>query len=125
MVTFFCVLQYRILANTIRIMANIRIIETKTFSRWFKKFNDLTAKTNILTRFDNVRLGHFGDVDSVGGGVFEMRFHSGAGYRVYFSRRSNGEIILLLGGGDKTSQDDDIKQAKKLNKKEFQELVSE
>ena len=78
-------------------MANIKIIETKTFSRWFKKFNDLTAKTNILTRFDNVRLGHFGDVDSVGEGVFEMRFFVGAGYRVYFSRRSNGEIILLLG----------------------------
>jgi putative addiction module killer protein len=105
-------------------MANIRIIETETFSRWFKKFNDLTAKTNILTRFDRVKLGHLGDVDSVGGGVFEMRFHGGAGYRVYFSRRSNGEIILLLGGGDKTSQDNDIKQAKKLNKKEFQELVS-
>jgi putative addiction module killer protein len=118
------VLQYRIYANTIRVMANIRIIETETFSRWFKKFNDLTAKTNILTRFDRVKLGHLGEVDSVGGGVFEMKFHCGAGYRVYFSRRSNGEIILLLGGGDKTSQDDDIKHAKKLNKKEFQELVS-
>lgn len=100
-------------------MANIKVIETKTFSRWFKKFNDLTAKTNILTRIDNAKLGHLGDVDSVGEGVFEMRIHIGAGYRVYFSRRSNGEIILLLGSGDKKSQDDDIKHAKKLNKKDL------
>jgi putative addiction module killer protein len=99
-------------------MANIKTIETKTFSDWMDGFRDFQAKARITSRIRKAMLGQLGDVEPVGEGVFEMRIHAGAGYRVYFSQRGK-KIILLLCGGDKDSQSRDIKQAKKLNKKEL------
>ena len=45
----------------------------------------------------------------------ELRIHFGPGYRVYFCRRES-EIVILLGGGDKGSQDRDIHAAQALAK---------
>ena len=42
-----------------------------------------------------------------------MRIHYGPGYRVYFQKRGN-TIIVLLCGGDKSTQANDIKMAKRL-----------
>ncbi len=39
-----------------------------------------------------------------------MRIFVGKGYRIYFTTR-NGEIILLINGGDKSSQSRDIAKA--------------
>ena len=50
---------------------------------------------------------------SVGEGVFEMRIHSGPGYRVYYVRRGK-MVYLLLCGGVKRTQKADIKRAKEL-----------
>ena len=50
---------------------------------------------------------------SVGSGVFELRFDFGPGYRVYYTER-NGEIVILLAGGDKSTQKQDIEKAKQL-----------
>ncbi len=44
-----------------------------------------------------------------------MRVHVGAGYRVYFARRA-AVVYVLICGGDKSSQNRDIKRAKKLLK---------
>jgi putative addiction module killer protein len=54
-----------------------------------------------------------GDTEPVGDGVSEMRIHYGPGYRVYFKKKYNILIVLLL-GGDKSSQNRDIKKAKAL-----------
>ena len=43
-----------------------------------------------------------------------MRLDFGLGYRIYYSRRGE-EFVLLLIGGDKSSQRKDIDKAKKLN----------
>lgn len=60
-----------------------------------------------------MQLGNFGDAKSVGAGVFELRFDFGPGYRVYYTER-NGEIVVLLAGGDKSTQKQDIEKAKEL-----------
>lgn len=44
-----------------------------------------------------------------------MRIFYGPGYRVYFVQRGE-ELIVLLCGGDKSSQDEDIEEAKGLAK---------
>ena len=61
--------------------------------------------------FRQLETGNFGDYRSVGEGVFELRFHFGAGYRIYFGEVDN-TIVLLLCGGDKSSQARDIDRAK-------------
>ncbi|GGX59825.1 hypothetical protein GCM10007392_29770 [Saccharospirillum salsuginis] len=48
-------------------------------------------------------------------GIQELRVHLGPGYRVYF-REHDGQIIILLCGGDKSSQRHDIKKAIQIDK---------
>ena len=55
-----------------------------------------------MLRLKQVQAGHLGDVKSVGGGLSELRWHMGPGYRVYFCK-SGDQIILLLSGGDKST----------------------
>ena len=43
-------------------------------------------------------------------GVYELRIHVGAGYRVYYSVIEN-IVVLLLCGGSKKTQDKDIDKA--------------
>ena len=92
-----------------------RLAETAVFSRWLGGLKDHRAKAAIVFRLRQVAAGHWGDVKSVGGGVSELRWHIGPGYRVYFTRRGE-QIVLLLAGGDKSSQAKDIAKAKELAK---------
>lgn len=46
----------------------------------------------------------------MGGGVNELRFFFGSGYRVYFAEDGD-TIVVLLCGGDKDSQRRDIQRA--------------
>jgi putative addiction module killer protein len=50
------------------------------------------------------------EVQVVGEGVFEMREHFGPGWRMYYVQ--HGElVIVMLGGGDKSNQQADIRRA--------------
>jgi putative addiction module killer protein len=91
------------------------LTQTTTFSRWLSGLKDYRAKAAIVLRLKQVAAGHWSDVKSVGGGVSELRWHIGPGYRVYFTRRGE-RIVLLLAGGDKSSQARDIARAKELAK---------
>ena len=91
----------------------IAIRQTETFRKWERKLKDPKAKALIAARILRVANGLLGDVSPVGEGVSELRIHYGPGYRVYFRRRGE-EIIILLCGGDKSTQEQDIKQAKRL-----------
>jgi len=82
------------------------------FIAWLEGLKDKTVRYRIKERLDRVALGNLGDYKNLADGVSELRFNFGSGYRVYFSRQGD-MIILLLCGGDKHSQKEDIKQAKK------------
>ena len=91
----------------------IEIVESGTFKRWLDSLRDRRAVARIDARLRRVSLGHIGDAQSVGDGVFEMRVHYGPGYRLYFVREGR-QMVILLCGGDKDSQERDIRQAKEL-----------
>lgn len=89
------------------------IIRTEEFAAWLHALRDAKAKARIISRLDLAALGNFGDCKPVGQGVSEMRIDVGPGYRLYVMRREL-QIYVVLGGGDKSTQDRDIKRAKKL-----------
>lgn len=74
---------------------------------------DKSVRGIIRVRMNRLRLGNFGDCKTIRGttGLYEMRFHVGPGYRLYFGRVKE-TLIILLCGGDKGSQEHDIQKAK-------------
>lgn len=78
------------------------------FRDWFNSLKNVTTQTKIDVRLARVRL-NFGDTKSVGRSVYELRFHFGSGYRIYYGLDGN-EIVLLLCAGDKSNQKKDIKK---------------
>ena len=89
------------------------IRRTDEFSDWLRDLRDIRARAKVISRIERLGLGNPGDVAPVGDGISEMRIHYGPGYRVYYVQRGE-EIVVLLCGGDKSSQDSDIRAAKKL-----------
>ncbi len=88
-------------------------IETgkRPFSQWLKDIKDHMAKAKIRIRLDRLEMGNFGQWESVGEGVFELKIDFGPGYRVYFGKIGS-KCVLLLCAGDKGSQKNDIQKAK-------------
>jgi len=95
----------------IKFMFTIR--RTRDYADWIKTLKDFRAQARIADRIDRLAAGNPGDVKPVGEGVSELRINYGPGYRVYFVR--DGSVVyVLLCGGDKSTQDKDIRLAKKL-----------
>jgi putative addiction module killer protein len=89
------------------------LLRSSDFDAWLSHLADQKAKARILARLTSAALGNFGDCESVGEGVSEMRVHVGAGYRVYYTR-TGSTVYVLLAGGVKASQAKDIAKAKKM-----------
>ncbi|TSA04381.1 MAG: type II toxin-antitoxin system RelE/ParE family toxin [Nitrospiraceae bacterium] len=81
------------------------------FTEWLNSLRDIRVRVKIRTRLNRIRLGNFGDSTSVGQGVEELRIDFGPGYRVYYGQASL-KVVLLLCGGDKSTQTQDVFQAK-------------
>ena len=73
------------------------------------------TRQRLIKRLRKAQLGNLGDVEKAGEGVFEMREHFGPGWRMYYIQRGN-TLIVMLGGGDKSSQQGDINRAIQLAK---------
>jgi putative addiction module killer protein len=95
----------------------IEVRQTRVYAQWVSGLRDRAAIMRINVRIRRMSLGNFGDVRPVGSGVSELRINYGPGYRVYFKLRDK-EIVILLCGGDKSTQDQDIEQAKTLAKED-------
>ncbi|KIC60377.1 addiction module antitoxin RelB [Brevundimonas nasdae] len=95
--------------------AAIKLEFAPAFDRWLLGLRDQRAAARIATRLERLSQGHWGDVKPVGEGVSELRIAYGPGYRLYALKRNKAWVILLA-GGDKSSQNRDIFEAKRLAK---------
>ncbi|KPF85137.1 hypothetical protein IP70_13140 [alpha proteobacterium AAP38] len=82
---------------------------TSPFAEWFDGLHHVAA-AKVVTAKSKLQNG-IGDVKPVGEGVSEIRIDWGPGYRVYFGQ-DGLKLVILLAGGDKSTQDQDIKDAK-------------
>ena len=92
-----------------------KILETENFSNWLTNLKDIQGKVSILRRIKRLHVGNFGDFKYLENSIYELRIKTGPGYRVYYTKKDE-KIILLLIGGDKSTQQKDIKKAKTILK---------
>ncbi len=91
------------------------IVQLPEFDDWIDGLKDNITRIRLSRRLDKARRGHLGDVKFVGDGVWEMREFFGSGFRMYYVQQ--GELlIVMLGGGDKSTQQRDIDRAIALSK---------
>ncbi|MGE8103325.1 type II toxin-antitoxin system RelE/ParE family toxin [Allorhizobium sp. NPDC080224] len=71
------------------------------------------SEPKFLARIRRASLGNFGDWKPLAGahGIFEMRIHAGAGYRVVYTVLGN-TVVLLLAGATKKDQRRTLERAK-------------
>ena len=81
------------------------------YRKWLADL-DLAIRARIQARVLRFELGNLGDHRAVGGGVWEARLMFGPGYRLYFGK-VGGAVILLLLGGDKGSQPEEVRRARR------------
>ena len=81
------------------------------YREWRASLNDEDAEVAVDVRITRLSAGNFGDSRTIGGGVFESRIDFGPGYRIYYG--TDGDEVILLCGGNKSTQDADIARARK------------
>ena len=89
------------------------IRRSNVYIKWLKNLRDQRARSIIFNRTKRLALGNLGDIKYVGEGISELRIDYGPGYRVYY-KDTGKEIIILLCGGNKSTQQTDIINAKKI-----------
>jgi putative addiction module killer protein len=89
-----------------------RIKTAPEYDEWKEGLRDRRAAVNIGVRIRRLAEGNPGDSRFLGK-VSELKIPYGPGYRVYYMDTGR-EIIILLCGGDKSSQQEDIKKARRI-----------
>ncbi|MDR1177961.1 MAG: type II toxin-antitoxin system RelE/ParE family toxin [Spirochaetaceae bacterium] len=88
---------------------------TGEFDSWLGSIQDSKTQKVIIKRIRSLSLGSLGETRSLEGGLFEAKIRFGSGFRLYFLNKGT-RIIILLCGGDKSTQKQDIKNARKMAK---------
>jgi putative addiction module killer protein len=101
----------------------IQVLRSDAFSKWLGGLKDKQATARIAARIRSFELGNSGDCKPVRGGVWELRVHHGAGYRIYYTRHGQMTYFLLI-GGVKSTQQKDIDTAVLMAKEIAKELKS-
>jgi putative addiction module killer protein len=89
------------------------VVRSDGFDSWLRQLRDPQAKARVLARIRRLSLGNPGDARAIGRGLLEMRIDYGPGYRVYYMHRGRA-LVILLGGGDKRTQQADIALARRV-----------
>ena len=90
----------------------MRVDRIAEFEDWLEALRDQTARAKIIVRLERLGMGNPGDVRPCGRGLSELRIDYGPGYRIYYWQR--GEVALVLRGCDKSTQQRDLREARKL-----------
>lgn len=88
----------------------MRLSMTEAYRDWINDLKDRAGRARIQMRVDRLTHGNPGQHRNLTHGISELKIDVGPGYRVYYTER-NGELIILLAGGDKSTQQQDIKAA--------------
>jgi putative addiction module killer protein len=88
----------------------MRVRMTEIYRDWINTLKDRTGRARIQVRVDRLAHGNPGKHRKLSAGVIELKIEFGPGYRVYYTERE-GELIILLVGGDKSTQQQDIRTA--------------
>ena len=83
---------------------------TTEYRTWINGLRDPVARARIQVRVDRLVHGNRCSHRVLREGVSELRLDVGPGYRVSLTER-DGEWIILLAGGDKSTQRRDIARA--------------
>lgn len=83
---------------------------TDVVAEYLRSLRDRVGLRAITRRLAQLELGHFGDSSHCRDDVWELRIHSGAGYRIYYTIGAH-QILLLLAAGSKRTQAGDIRRA--------------
>lgn len=78
---------------------------------FMEKLKDHKGKAAILVRLNRLELGNFGDIETIGDGLRELRIPHGPGCRVYIGEDGERLVVVLCAGRKKT-QTQDIRNAK-------------
>jgi putative addiction module killer protein len=94
---------------------DIEIYATETgeepFNEWLDSIKDKVTKRTVYLRVQRLRQGNFGYCKSLKNGLHELKIDYGSGLRIYFANVGD-KLLLLLGGGNKQSQEGDIDKCK-------------
>jgi putative addiction module killer protein len=91
----------------------IKILETEIFRAWLDGIKDVSIRIRLARRIEKAQRGNLGDIKQLTQDIYEMREFFGCGWRMYYLQQGK-TIILMLGGGNKKTQSEDIKEAKRL-----------
>ena len=88
---------------------------TELFDNWLKNIQNGKTQKVIVKRIRTMSLGSLGETKSLENGLFEAKRGYGPGFRLYFVNKGV-KIIVLLCGGNKSTQKQDIKNAREMAK---------
>lgn len=98
----------------------MQVKQVEGFRSWLESQTE-PAKGFIVDRLTRIQEGTQGIIKPLGKGLSEIKVNYGPGYRLYCWVRGD-VLVILLCGGDKSTQDRDIKKARKLLKEVKNEL---
>ena len=89
------------------------IVESATYKAWFSSLRAIEVRARIDARVRRLSLGNAGVHRVLKGGIAELKVDVGPGFRVYYAQRGR-TLIILLCGGDKSTQQADIRKARRI-----------
>ena len=96
----------------------VKIYQTKDgrepFTEWYRTIErkSKVSAARVRERIRRIEQGNLGKCKSLHGGLFEVKFRFGVGYRIYFAEAGKNKLVILS-GGEKRTQERDIETARR------------